>query len=63
MYHLNGNIKKKFVTRLLPGPLTPGSKMMTMPMSPQDPVTQLSTFKSYVALIADTTPNSAYRSP
>jgi len=38
------------------GPLTPGSRMM--PMSPQDPATQLNTFKTYVTLIADSTPGS-----
>ena len=38
------------------GPLTPGSRVM--PMSPQDPVTQLNTFKTYVTLIADATPGS-----
>ena len=40
---------------LFAGPLTPGSRM---PMSPQDPTTQLNTFKTYVSLIADTTPGS-----
>jgi len=29
-----------------------------MPISPQDPATQLNTFKTYVTLIADTTPGS-----
>ncbi|ESN91104.1 hypothetical protein HELRODRAFT_182259 [Helobdella robusta] len=39
------------------GPLIPGSRMN--PLSPQDPLTQLNTFKSYVAIIADSTNNIA----
>ena len=43
------------------GPLTPGSRMM--PTSPQDPATQLNTFKTYVTLIADSTPGSKLQRP
>ena len=31
-----------------------------MPLSPQDPATQINTFKSYVTLIADPIPGSEY---
>jgi len=34
-----------------------------MPMSPQDPATQLNTFKTYVTLIADSTPGSKLQWP
>ena len=33
-----------------------------MPVSPQDPATQLNTFKTYVTLIADSTPGSKLQS-
>lgn len=39
-------------------PVTTTSMMLGSPLSPQDAAAQLTTFKSYVSLIADNTPGS-----
>lgn len=52
-------MERVYVYREIIGPAPGDADYMMNPMSPQlDPATQINTFKSYVALIADPSPGS-----